>query len=554
MAQPGSFADTLKSRADIVEIVGGYVELKRSGQNFIGRCPFHDERSPSFAVHPIRQIFHCFGCGVGGDVFSFVQKIEGIEFPEALRFVATKYGIEVPERTDDGPEARQRKALYTLFAEASSFFTEKLDTPPGIVAREYLRKRGIDYEVTKEFGFGFIPGDLSELRKKYPDCFDRSGLAGLCGRVALPIHDESGRVIGFKGRAFGDGKPKYLNTPDSPIAAKSRILFNLHRAKRTIREIGGAVLVEGELDAIAAWRAGAKNVVASSTASLTPQQVALLARTTQNVIISYDPDEAGRRGTDRVIQILLSAGFFGRVALLPEGEDPDSLVLRKGVEAYREVLQGSVEFFEYLLSRIRVAKTKAAAVSYLVPFIRSVADPIARSEWADKIAARLGVDSVLVRRAIQQGSMQTPEVIQEGALPKLLPAEERLLQILVSSEELREPILSDLRKNGTWKGLASERIFSRFLEQETVHIGNLSDSLEEPDRRLFYSLFFTSQDAGTIEEAQRCLTALSARRLKEQVRETQQQIAAQLPAIDVRDLLARKQSLQKELSTLTQIA
>src|SRR5438876_3211009 len=343
MAEAGSFADRVKQQADIVRVVGEYVRLKKSGANFTGLCPFHAEKSPSFAVHPTKQIYHCFGCGVGGDVFKFVMEMEKCAFPEAIRVVAEKCGIAIPRPKERSPEERkenqQRAVLVEIHREAQSFFVKQLEgTLEGKAARAYLEDRGLDKEVLVRFGIGYAPsgGDLllRHLKPRYPEpLLAASGLVSRDAggrlfdrfrrRIMFPIANESGKIVAFGGRALGDEQPKYLNSPESPIYSKSNVLYHLDRAREALRQQDFAVLVEGYMDAIAAARAGAGNVVASCGTSLAEPQVKLLSRFTRRIVVNYDPDTARQAATERSLAILLEHRFEVRVLALPGKADPD---------------------------------------------------------------------------------------------------------------------------------------------------------------------------------------------------------------------------------------
>jgi len=319
MAETGSFADRVKQQADIVRVIGDYVRLKKSGQNFTGLCPFHGEKTPSFAVHPVKQIFHCFGCGKGGDVFTFVMEMEKCQFPEAVRIVAEKCGIAIPRPKERTPEERkenqQRAALIEMHKEAQSFFVRQLETTAeGKAARAYLEDRGLDEQTIAQFGIGYAPsgGDilLRLLKPKYAEkLLAESGLLSrdqggrlfdrFRRRITFPIANESGKIVAFGCRALGDEQPKYLNSPETRVYSKSNVLYHMDRAKDAIRRQDFAVLVEGYMDAIAVARAGVSNVVASCGTSLAEPQIRLLGRFTKRVIVNYDPDAAGQAATER---------------------------------------------------------------------------------------------------------------------------------------------------------------------------------------------------------------------------------------------------------------
>src|ERR1700757_1165187 len=377
MAETGSFADRVKNQADIVRVIGEYVRLKKSGQNFTGLCPFHGEKTPSFAVHPTKQIFHCFGCGKGGDVFSFVMEMEKCQFPEAVRIVAEKCGIALPKPKERSPEERkenqQRSALTEMHREAQTFFVQQLETTAeGKAARAYLEDRGLDKDALARFGIGYAPsgGDLllRHFRGKYPEkTLVESGLISrdqsgrhfdrFRRRITFPIANESAKIVAFGARTLGDEQPKYLNSPETPIYSKSNVLYHLDRAKDALRRSDFAILVEGYMDAIAVARAGISNVVASCGTALAESQIKLLGRFTKRVIVNYDPDTAGQAATERSLDAFLGQDFEVRVLALPaigdKKADPDLFIREKGNDAYQKQLKDSPPYVDYLISRAR---------------------------------------------------------------------------------------------------------------------------------------------------------------------------------------------------------
>jgi len=593
MAEPGSIADKVKQQADIVRLVGDYVRLKKSGQNFVGLCPFHPEKTPSFAVHPVKQIYHCFGCGAGGDVFKFVMEMEKVAFPEALRLVAEKIGVRLPERAPRTPEeakaTRQRTSLVKLHEQAAAFFAEQLQsTKEGRLARAYLSDRGLDEDTIRAFGIGYAPGAGDALLRRLreldasPEALAASGLVnkdergGLYDRfrrrVMFPIATESGRTVAFGGRALGDAEgsgPKYMNSPESPIYSKSRVLYNLHRAKEAVRKQNYAVLVEGYLDCIGAHTAGVANVVASCGTSLTPEQVQLLGRSTHNVVVNFDPDAAGVAATERSLNLLLEQGFQVRVLALPAGTDPDSFVRQQGAAAYRDKLKESKPYLEYLAERARSdfdlhsQEGKIAALNFLLPYLARVPSKIRRAEWAAELAQRLAIDEALVREELRRAAQERrteirlrPEAkaIVERAAAK--PAERRLLQILLDNPAIRADILKEMEDASAHRGGGLEKVFSAVLSmaraEEAITSATLAERLPESEQRLVYELAFEEkgQSAGTLEEARSCLAAMQRRKLEAELRAVQQQILEAERAKNnsaLRELLARKQHLSKAL-------
>src|SRR6267154_2476811 len=433
MANPGDFAYTVKQQADIVRIVGEYVKLKKAGAaNFSGLCPFHQEKSPSFSVHASRQFFHCFGCGVSGDVFSFVQKIENITFPEAVRLVAQKLGIAAPRAEYSSPEeakeARQRGQLMEMHEKACAFFEDQLRRSEGAHAREYLATRGLRDEIIREFRLGYAPDSGFVMRDRLKNDYSEellraSGLfswkegaeAGgmyskFRNRITFPIANENGKIIAFTGRTLSKDEkagPKYLNSPETPIYSKGRVLYNLDKAKEAIRKLTYSIIVEGQMDCIAVYSAGFHNVIASSGTAFTETQVRLLARFSKNIVVNFDPDTAGAAATDRSLAMLVEEEFVIKVMRLEAGFDPDLFIKRNGAEAYGKALQGSTKYFEYLMNRamnmfpVKSPEGKVKAINFLLPYIQNVPSRIVREGLAGDIAQKLGIDSVMLRAELK---------------------------------------------------------------------------------------------------------------------------------------------------------
>src|ERR1700740_3369445 len=437
MAEAGSFADRVKQQADIVRLGGEYVQLKKSGQNFRGLCPFHSEKTPSFNVHPVRQIYHFFGCGKGGDVFSFVMEMEKCEFPDAVRTVAEKCGIAIPRPRERSPEERkenqQRAALLEMHCETQTFFVKQLESTAEVrLDRSYLEDRGLDKATIERFGIGYAPsgGDtlLRFLRPKYGEKWlPNSGLISrdeggrlfdrFRRRITFPISNESGKIVAFGARALGDDMPKYLNSPDTPICSKSNVLYHKDRAKDALGRQDFAILVEGYMDAIAVARAGISNVVASCGTALAEPQIKLLSRFTRRVIVNYDPDIAGQTATERSITLLLEQDYEVRVLALPGKADPDKFIREQGTDAYIKVLKASPPYVDYLIARARqmdmtTAEGKLRAVNFLLPYVQKIPNRILRSEWATRIAQQLRLDEPVLRAELNKAAAERRDQIK----------------------------------------------------------------------------------------------------------------------------------------------
>ena len=465
------FAQTVKQQADIVKIVEGYIRLRKAGaQNYSGLCPFHKEKSPSFSVHAVRQFYHCFGCGVSGDVFSFVGKIENVGFPEAVRIVAGKCGIPLPKREFSSPEeaagARLRAKLLELHECAAAWFEEQLRGPEGAVAREYLAGRGMTPEGIKAFRIGYAPDSFNALRDRLSGMADNETLraSGLFSskehedgtqgpiydrfrkRVMFPIANESGRVIAFTARTLETGEkagPKYINSPETPLYQKGQVLFNLDKAKTAIRQAGFALLVEGQMDCISVFLRGIQNVIATSGTAFTEQQVAILKRHTSNVAVNFDPDAAGANAAEKSISLLTEEGFAIKIVTLEDGLDPDRYIRERGVEAYTAAVRGARRQADYLIERARQmfpggsAEQKVKAMNYLLPHIRRMPEKLARDQFAADAAQKLGIDSAVLREELRQAALRRRDHVEARATA-LTEVERVLLRALAITEPEQE--------------------------------------------------------------------------------------------------------------------
>jgi DNA primase len=585
MAEAGSFADKVKQQADIVRVVGEYVRLKKTGKDFSGLCPFHQEKTPSFTVSPIKQIFYCFGCGKGGDVYNFVMVMEKCEFPEAVKVVAEKCGIAVPRQKERSPEERkenqQRSVLVEMHREAQTFFVKQLEgTPEGKAARAYLEDRGLDKETITRFGIGYAPsgGDslLRQLKPKYNEkllvdsgLVSRDQSAGRLfdrfrRRITFPISNESAKIVAFGARALGDDMPKYLNSPETPIYSKSNVLYHMDRAKDALRRQDFAILVEGYMDAIAVARAGISNVVATCGTSLAEAQIKLLGRFTRRVIVNYDPDTAGQTATERSLSLLLEQDFEVRVlALPPVGDkkaDPDLFIREMGADAYLKLLKEAPPYVDYLIARARhmdltTGEGKQKALNFLLPYIQKIPNSILRSEWATRIAQQLRIDEPLLRAALNKAAKERhseirtrPELIGRAAKP----VERRLIRMLAEAEGFRLELAKHLQNARLYHGLETEKIFAALviasLSGQPLQATEVGTVLEERDRRLLFEILFEEASEPTWEEAMSCIEALQHRQAERELADVQRSIEANPAAPELRGLLEKKQELMRRLA------
>src|ERR1700733_52593 len=569
MAEAGSFADRVKQQADIVRVIGEYVRLKKSGQNFSGLCPFHQEKTPSFSVSAVKQMYYCFGCGKGGDVFQFVMELEKAPFPEAVRTAAEKCGIAIPKPRERSPQERkenqQRSGLVDMHREAAAFFARHLlQTPEGKVAYAYLEDRGLDRESMTRFGLGFAPsaGDALArfLKQKYPDnILEVCGLVGreqsgrfydrFRRRIMFPISNEAGKVIAFGGRAMGDDMPKYMNSPETPIYFKSGVLYHLDRAKEALRQSDFAVLVEGYMDAIAVARAGVGNVVASCGTSLAEPQSKLLARFTRRIVVNYDPDTAGQAATERSLVLLLEKEFDVRVLALPSGADPDKFIKERGVEAYKKLLTQAPPYLDYLIGRARLmdrttAAGKVAALNFLMPYVQRLPNRLLRSEWATRIASELRVDEPVLRAALRRAADERRSEVKPKAEllgPSVKGAERRLIHMLAEANGFREKLAQEIVSSGLHRGLETEKIFDLLIAKsgEPSDPSTFAGALDERDRRVLFEIFFESFSEHTWEEAESCLGVLRSRRLEQELAELQKKLESKPPTEELRRIITR---------------
>ncbi|HEY8460079.1 MAG TPA: DNA primase [Blastocatellia bacterium] len=528
MRIPQTFIDDLLQQADILRIVSDYLSLKKKGGSYWACCPFHNEKTSSFHVHPAKGIFKCFGCGKGGNVVIFVKEIEGCSYPEAIKMVAEKCGVALP-RTEDSRDLeerdRQRADLIQLNQWATEFFEQNLvETSEGRRALDYLAQRGVSEETRKFFRLGYAPnswdamGSYLRSRGASRAQIERSGLVTLKesggfydrfrGRLMFPICDAQGRVIAFGGRILGEGEPKYLNSPETTLYAKGMHLFGLNYAREAIRQRGYAILVEGYLDFLIPFQAGVRNLVASLGTALTENQTRLLGRYARRIVVNFDPDSAGQAATKRSLELLLTESFKVNVLTLPDNLDPDEYIRFHGPESYLKLLKGSQPFLDYIVdqainSHDQTRPTgKVETINAILPYLRLVKDRIERAEHFERIADRLKIDSRLIREEFKKAAETRSERVGERAVKATLvvkPAERKLLEILINQAPVRRLMMFQMTKED-YEGLRTAQLFRLIFEFEQqgmdLSYHNLSQALDDEDlaRDLLPGLMIGSAD------------------------------------------------------------
>jgi len=430
---PEEIIEDIKTRANIVEIVSEYVSLKKTGRNFVGLCPFHKEKSPSFTVNPEKQIFYCFGCGEGGNVVTFIMKTNEMTYPEAIRHLAARLGIVIPTRrvtTSEKRSASEREKLNRINTMAAEHFSKNFASARGKVARDYMTKRGMDETIIKEFRVGHSPDEWRNLK----DYYERNGVplalvekAGLIigkdngqyydrfrGRLIFPIVDLNGNVIAFGGRVLGEGEPKYLNSPESPVYSKGKTLYGLYQTKDDIRKRDFAIIVEGYFDLLSLWGSGIRNVIATLGTALTKNQIELVRRFTRNIVILFDPDEGGRSAVERSLQLFLEEKIHAKVVVLPDGNDPADFVMKYGKEALEDSIANATSMVDYYIERIiggrGTLEENIDSIGGSISFIANIADPIERNLFIKRVSEKLGVDQGLLKTEVARALKKSGRV------------------------------------------------------------------------------------------------------------------------------------------------
>lgn len=585
---PDDQVEEVRSRADIVAIIGEVVDLKKSGREYSGRCPFHDEKTPSFYVNPAKGVYNCFGCGAKGDVFDFVRERLGLDFVETVKWVAGRSGVEIREvKAGVDPEHDPLRPLYEANAFAREWFRERLQDPEaGAAARAYMARRGIDDETAERFTLGWAPDDWRGLREAAArhgiddDVLLSVGLLNTSehrpepydafrGRLIFPIEAVGGRVVAFGGRVIGDGHPKYLNSRDTPVYHKKDVLYGLHRARHAIRREEVALVVEGYMDVVALCSAGFEHAVASLGTAFTPEQAKLLRRYTTRALLLYDSDPAGLKATFKTGDALLAQGIRPLVVTLPEGEDPDTLVRGAGPDALRRLLDQAVDVLE---RKIQILDEKAYfssidrrrdAVDRLLPTLRATADHALRDIYVARVSEKTGVsrdtleeEMARARAEMRERAESVPARPPRRAPPpprETLGPEVSLLRVLARDRSRRNLLLEmALERVGPedFKDPVNRAIFQSFLDDPELEVP--PEELDPVAGDRLSRLLAQPPDEGQLAHAEReflgAVGQLEAGRLQREIEELQRRIEASTDDEEKLRLVREKQRLLQERS------
>jgi DNA primase len=563
--------ELVRGRTDIVELVSAYVTLRKQGRRYVGLCPFHSEKTPSFTVDRDRGLFYCFGCGAGGDVFEFVMRVHGLSFPEALRELARRAGVQLEEAPD---HRRGEWERWLRVADgAAGFFERALAHPEaGRTAREYLDRRGVDPSAARQFRLGYAPDTWDALLRHLtgqgyePQLLERLGLVHpradggwydtFRHRLIFPIFDPHGRPVAFGGRALRDSdQPKYLNSRDSPLFSKGRTLYGLHLAREALARAGRAVVVEGYMDLIACHQYGVVEAVATLGTALTSEQAALLRRHCQAVVLVYDSDEAGRRAVERALPVLEEVGLEATAAVLPEGLDPDAFLRAYGPDEFRRRLDAGLPLVRFALeSSLRrhplTPEGKVRVVDELLPLIASIRHDVARSEHLAQLSQRLGIPEDAVRarlRAIRRREARPghePDPLRLAAERSAQRvAEQHLLQRMLDEEEARVRLAQLLREEDFADPLHRE-VFVALCRTGDVHA--VREAVSEAAREVVHRLWFGPRPARPDEEG------WVARIRAEQRRRRREELVAEIARAEQAGDVERVRAAQEELRALAE--
>lgn len=572
--------DKIRQAASIIELASHYTTLRQRGKKHIGLCPFHAEKDPSFTVDEEKQLYHCFGCGAGGDIFSLIMEKENMSFWEAVKYLAEKYHIPLPQKQKLSPEmAKLEDEIYKINENALAFFRKcLLKTEEGLGALDYLKKRNISEKTIETLRVGYAPNAWDSLlsffkgkgvsvsllekaglvipgkgKNEYYDCFR--------GRIIFPIFSLAGKVMAFGGRTIFEATPKYLNSPDTPVYSKGKVLYGLNLTKEAIREKGEFFLVEGYTDFAALYQAGFTNCVATLGTSVTAEQLSLAMRFAPRAVISYDGDSAGQAASQRAISLCFEKGIQTKVVIFPENLDPDTFLRKHGVQAYSGLVQKSASGLRFLIDsaikegRLDIPEEKAKIIHKVMAEVAKIPDAVVRSEYMKQVSEYLACEEEILRTV-----MNSFEKKSEKKAPRekflLFPAEKRLLQILLGNQALIPYVLAELREED-YQGLKSEPVFRILLDclakNKPLLFQKLSEELDPSLLGCLAEILLEKSDPPNYEEAIDCINTLRKISLEKRLRRIQLEITRlekQGESEKLTPLLLEKQDLTKQLLSL----
>jgi DNA primase len=576
----------VRSRTAILDIVSEYVRLKKSGANFLGLCPFHHEKTPSFNVNPAKEIFHCFGCGVGGDVFGFIMRIEGLTFPEAVRFLARRAGVTIEDRLPTLEEKRradERESFYRIIDDVAQFYTRMLmehkDGEPG---RSYLTQRDVDLGSAGACRLGFAPkrwDALTRYLEKMNIPLEKAEKLGVVrrkegdgyydnfrNRLLFTISDPQGRCIGFGGRVLDESLPKYLNTPESSIYHKSEVLYGLDLAKQAVREQGCVFIVEGYFDHLALYKAGIRNVVATCGTALTNAHVKLLKRHADKIYVLFDADSAGKKATFRAMDHFIEEDLPCHVVVLPDGEDPDSFMRKHGVEAFEEKVRNSLPVFEYFIhEQCRQVDTgsvegKVKVLEELAPRLEKMTNPMERDLYIREVSRFIGVEeNILLKRVKRKGAAlpQNAPAFRKDKGKSGIGAEEMLLLLMGRfpkvAERIREFGISLLFREDLIP--VAENILMQISTNSEIDWPKILEQVSSPEERNRLASLFVDdrhlEDIDAEKAFDQCRLVLERAALREMKALAKELAAAESGSDRYFELLGKMDSLRNRKSRLS---
>lgn len=571
--------DQIRQVANIIEIASQYTTLRSRGKKHVGLCPFHSEKDPSFTVDSEKQLFHCFGCGIGGDVFTLVMEKENLSFPEALKYLAQKYNIPLPQERKLSPQRLELKEkLFKINENTLAFFKKNLfNTQEGKKALDYLKKRNISEEVIQKLKMGYALNSWDSLLTFFqnknisPNLIEKAGLVlprqkkegyydRFRGRIIFPIFDISGKVVAFGGRTLFKAESKYLNSPDTDIYSKGEVLYGLNFCKESIREKGEVILVEGYTDFVSLYQAGITNISASLGTSLTSHQVSLASRFAPRIVVSYDADAAGKKAALRAISLCFEKGVQIKVLNLPTGLDPDSYIGQYGPDSFKNLVKKNTPGLRFLIDfylqegEKGIPEEKAKIVRHVVEEIVKIPDSVVRSEYLKLASEYLSVEEELLRNITHRKSTE-----QRSSEEKELffPAEKRLLQILVEDKLIAPHVYVELKEED-FQGLNSESIFYAlsdcFKNGSEVHFHDLREKIDASLYSSLSKILLEKGETASVEEALDCLYTLRQLSLENKSKK----LVAEIKKLEregekekLRSFLSQIQDIKKQLLSLS---